>query len=61
LLKHKPVILFEVDPRDDEFVLWLTPKLGAAEYSVFADTFTLKTPPEFMCALLTALGDLADY
>ena len=35
------VFISKATPGDDEFVLWLAPKLEAAGYKVFADILTL--------------------
>ena len=36
------VFISKATPEDDEFVLWLAPRLEAAGYSVFADILTLE-------------------
>ncbi|MEN8133327.1 MAG: toll/interleukin-1 receptor domain-containing protein [Pseudomonadota bacterium] len=40
--KRKTVFISKATPEDDEFVLWLSPKLEAAGYTVFADILTLE-------------------
>src|SRR6266540_1491121 len=36
------VFISKATPEDDEFVLWLAPRLEAAGYTVFADILTLE-------------------
>src|ERR1041385_7479000 len=36
------VFISKATPEDDEFVLWLAPRLEAAGYAVFADILTLE-------------------
>ena len=36
------VFISKATPEDDEFVLWLSPRLEAAGYTVFADILTLE-------------------
>lgn len=40
--QRKTVFLSKATPENDEFVLWLAPKLEAAGYIVFADILVLK-------------------
>lgn len=41
--KRNVIFISKATPGDDEFVLWLAPKLEAAGYSVFADILNLET------------------
>ena len=40
--KRETVFISKATPGDDEFVLWLAPRLEAAGYSVFADILSLE-------------------
>lgn len=40
--KREIVFISKATPEDDEFVLWLAPRLEAAGYTVFADILTLE-------------------
>jgi glutathione synthase/RimK-type ligase-like ATP-grasp enzyme len=40
--ERQVVFISKATPGDDEFVLWLAPKLEAAGYKVFADILTLE-------------------
>lgn len=40
--KRQVVFISKATPGDDEFVLWLLPRLEAAGYAVFADILTLE-------------------
>ena len=40
--KRTTIFISKATPEDDEFVLWLAPKLEAAGYTVFADILTLE-------------------
>src|SRR5208337_2798522 len=47
------VFISKATPGDDEFVLWLAPRLEAAGYTVFADIVTLE-PGDRWRKLITA-------
>src|ERR1044071_6268861 len=40
--KRSVVFISKATPGDDEFVLWLAPRLEAAGYEIFADILTLE-------------------
>ena len=42
LMKRETVFISKATPGDDEFVLWLAPRLEAAGYTVFADVLNLE-------------------
>lgn len=40
--KRETIFICKATPGDDEFVLWLAPRLEATGYKVFADIITLQ-------------------
>lgn len=40
-IKRETIFICKATPEDDEFVLWLAPRLEAAGYNVFADILVL--------------------
>ncbi len=51
------VFISKATPEDDEFVLWLAPKLEAAGYKVFADILSLMGGDRWRKEVTTALQD----
>jgi hypothetical protein len=49
------VFISKATPGDDEFVLWLAPKLEAAGYTVFADILTLEAGDRWRTAITSTL------
>lgn len=49
------IFISKATPGDDQFVLWLAPRLEAAGYKVFADIFDLDAGDEWRGKLTTAL------
>jgi TIR domain len=49
------VFISKATPDDDEFVLWLAPRLEAAGYTVFADILTLDAGDRWRNVLADAL------
>lgn len=56
---RKTVFISKATPEDDEFVLWLAPKLEAAGYSVFADIQSLKAGDRWRKEVTAALQNNA--
>ena len=53
------VFISKSTPGDDEFALWLAPKLEAAGYRVFADIVTLEAGGRWRKAITNALQNRA--
>ncbi|WP_179957636.1 toll/interleukin-1 receptor domain-containing protein [Exilibacterium tricleocarpae] len=53
------VFISKATPEDDEFVLWLAPKLEAAGYTVFADVLSLKAGDRWRKEVTASLRDNA--
>jgi TIR domain len=53
------VFISKATPEDDEFVLWLAPKLEAAGYEVFADILVLQGGDRWRKQITGALQDRA--
>lgn len=49
------IFISKATPGDDQFVLWLAPRLEAAGYKVFADIFDLDAGDEWRGKLTAAL------
>ena len=49
------IFISKATPGDDQFVLWLAPRLEAAGYKVFADIFDLDAGDEWRGKLTSAL------
>lgn len=49
------IFISKATPGDDQFVLWLAPRLKAAGYKVFADIFDLDAGDEWRGELTAAL------
>lgn len=56
---RKIVFISKATPEDDEFVLWLAPKLEAAGYTVFADILSLKAGDRWRKEVTASLRDNA--
>ena len=53
------VFISKATPGDDEFVLWLAPRLEAAGYQVFADILTLEPGDRWRKVITAKLQDCA--
>jgi TIR domain len=53
------LFISKATPEDDEFVLWLAPRLEAAGYKVFADILTLEPGDRWRKRVTSTLQDLA--
>jgi hypothetical protein len=59
LSERELVFISKGTPEDDEFVLWLAPKLEAAGYTVFADILSLKGGDRWRKRVTASLQDKA--
>ncbi len=53
------IFISKATPGDDQFVLWLAPRLEAAGYEVFADIFDLDAGDEWRGNPEPVVGDRA--
>ena len=42
IIRRETIFISKATPEDDEFVLWLAPRLEAAGYKMFADILSLE-------------------
>ena len=57
--KRTKLLISKATPGDDQFALWIAPRLEAAGYEVFADILELDTGDPWRTKLTTTLQDEA--
>ena len=57
--ERNTIFISKATPEDDDFVLWLAPKLEAAGYTVFADILELRPGERWRNSVTTTLQDKA--
>lgn len=55
--ERNTIFISKATPEDDDFVLWLAPKLEAAGYTVFADILELRPGERWRNSVTTTLQD----
>jgi hypothetical protein len=58
-MKRETIFISKATPEDDEFVLWLAPRLEAAGYKVFADILSLEGGDRWRKVVTSTLQDSA--